>query len=46
MKLYAAGLVSPFQWPKVLISHMGEVNPMMVDRIKGLKFFTRRLPYP
>lgn len=41
VKLYAAVLFSRFPRLKIVIGHMGEMIPMMIDRIERLKFFTR-----
>lgn len=39
LKLYAAGLFKKFPKLKIIIGHMGEMLPMMLDRIDRLKFF-------
>lgn len=41
IKLYAAGLFQRFPNLKIIIGHMGEMIPMMIDRIERLKFFKR-----
>lgn len=41
VKLFAAGLFKRFPKLKILIGHMGEMIPMMIDRIDRLKFFKR-----
>ena len=41
IKLYAAGLFQKFPKLKIIIGHMGEMIPMMIDRIERLKFFKR-----
>jgi len=41
VKLYAAGVFQQFPRLKIVIGHMGEMIPMMIDRIERLKFFTR-----
>jgi predicted TIM-barrel fold metal-dependent hydrolase len=40
VKLYAAGVFQQFPRLKIVIGHMGEMIPMMIDRIERLKFFT------
>lgn len=39
VKLYAAGVFQQFPRLKIVIGHMGEMIPMMIDRIERLKFF-------
>ena len=41
LKLYAAGLFEKFPKLKIIIGHMGEMLPMMLDRIDRLKFFKK-----
>ena len=41
LKLYAAGLFERFPNLKIVIGHMGELLPMMIDRVDRLKFFKR-----
>jgi predicted TIM-barrel fold metal-dependent hydrolase len=41
VKLFAAGLFQQFPRLKIVIGHMGEMIPMMIDRIERLKFFKR-----
>ncbi|KAH8694885.1 hypothetical protein BGW36DRAFT_381638 [Talaromyces proteolyticus] len=41
VKLYAAGLFKQFPNLKLIIGHMGEMIPMMIDRIDRLKFFKK-----
>ena len=41
LKLYAAGLFGQFPKLKIVIGHMGEMLPMMVDRIDELQFFKK-----
>lgn len=41
VKLYAAGLFQRHPKLKIIIGHMGEMIPMMIDRIDRLKFFER-----
>lgn len=41
VKLYAAGLFKRFPNLKIIIGHMGEMIPMMIDRIDRLRFFER-----
>lgn len=41
LKLYAAGLFERFPKLKIIVGHMGEMLPMMIDRIDRLKFFKK-----
>ncbi|KAK6385751.1 hypothetical protein LTS17_001323 [Exophiala oligosperma] len=41
VKLYAAGLFQRHPNLRIVIGHMGEMIPMMIDRIDRLKFFKR-----
>ena len=40
LKLFAAGLFTRFPNLKIIIGHMGEMIPMMIDRIDQAPFFT------
>ncbi|KAI0010246.1 amidohydrolase 2 [Xylariaceae sp. FL0662B] len=39
VKLYSAGVFAHFPGLKIIIGHMGEMIPMMIDRIDSLKFY-------
>ncbi|TKA72552.1 hypothetical protein B0A55_07755 [Friedmanniomyces simplex] len=41
VKLYAAGLFTRFPKLKIIIGHMGEMIPIMIDRIDKTKFFNK-----
>lgn len=41
VKLFAAGVFKEFPKLKIIVGHMGEMIPMMIDRIDRLKFFQR-----
>ena len=41
VKLFAAGVFKQFPKLKIVVGHMGEMIPMMIDRIDRLKFFQR-----
>ena len=41
LKLYGAGVFQAFPKLKVIIGHMGEMLPMMIDRVEDLKFFKK-----
>ena len=41
VKLYAAGLFRRFPNLKIIIGHMGEMIPMMIDRLERSDFFRR-----
>ncbi|KAF4631758.1 hypothetical protein G7Y89_g6373 [Cudoniella acicularis] len=41
LKLYAAGLFERFPRLKIVIGHMGELLPAMIDRVERLAFFRK-----
>lgn len=41
VKLFAAGVFKQYPKLKIIAGHMGEMIPMMIDRIDRLKFFQR-----
>ena len=41
LKLYAAGLFERYPKLKIIIGHMGEMLPIWIDRVDGLKFFEK-----
>ena len=41
VNLYTAGVFQQFPRLKIVIGHMGEMIPMMIDRVERLKFFER-----
>ncbi|KAI0484708.1 hypothetical protein GGR56DRAFT_614977 [Xylariaceae sp. FL0804] len=42
LKLYSAGIFRRFPGLRVIVGHMGELLPMMIDRVDGLRFFHAR----
>ncbi|OTA97250.1 hypothetical protein M434DRAFT_66168 [Hypoxylon sp. CO27-5] len=43
LKLYAAGLFNRFPKLKIIIGHMGEMLPMMIDRVQNIRLFKPNL---
>ncbi|KAF2160276.1 hypothetical protein M409DRAFT_70612 [Zasmidium cellare ATCC 36951] len=41
IQLFAAGLFKQFPRLKIIIGHMGELIPMMIDRLDGSRFFSK-----
>lgn len=42
VKLFAAGVSKEYLSLKIIVGHMGDMIPMMIDRIDRLKFFKKR----
>ncbi|KAI0142558.1 amidohydrolase 2 [Hypoxylon sp. NC0597] len=43
LKLFSAGLFTRFPKLKIIIGHMGEMLPMMIDRVQNIRLFSRDL---
>ncbi|KAI1136630.1 amidohydrolase 2 [Hypoxylon sp. FL0543] len=43
LKLFSAGLFNRFPNLKIIIGHMGEMLPMMIDRVQNLRIFSPKL---